>query len=271
MANEDHSPNVDGWSLQRATKLNPRAAAFFAGVAILVSVVSYVASLKLDTSTWLPVSIVILLLGMIIHVVTAGKKLGVYSAQAQVLFWFAVVVFMFAIIAYLVMALTGKPTPVPCAISPGSKDCKVALSHFERETIREYRELEEKVPANLDMIPTESKSSIGTLQIPKSSPQAKNFANLSLYVQFSGYPRASIVNLSRGLRDAGWSVQGADRGGERLESAQGFNEVRFREGNRAAATLLAEQINATSALQKRVVLNQTNLVNPDTLELWVSQ
>lgn len=50
-------------------------------------------------------------------------------------------------------------------------------------------------------------------------------ADERVYIQFAGCGRDRIVELAASLVAAGWRVEGADRGGERIKAAEGMNEV----------------------------------------------
>lgn len=96
---------------------------------------------------------------------------------------------------------------------------------------------------------------------------------LRVFVQFAGLlRREDVISVSRGLRDAGWNVQGADQGGERIAAAAGLNEVRYSSlANEDAARVLAQQIQATNLLKHPVTVRRNPDIRPDTLEVWISR
>ena len=96
---------------------------------------------------------------------------------------------------------------------------------------------------------------------------------MRVYVQFAGLlRREDVVSVSRGLRDTGWNVQGADQGGERTVAASGFNEVRYLSpANEVAAKVLAQQIQATNLIKHPIAVTLNTNVRPDTLEVWISR
>ena len=95
---------------------------------------------------------------------------------------------------------------------------------------------------------------------------------LQIFVQFAGLlRREDVIAVSRGLRAAGWNVQGADQGGERIAAAAGLNEIRYFPANEEAAKVLAQQIQATNLLKRPVTLQPRRDIRPDVLEVWISR
>jgi len=52
-------------------------------------------------------------------------------------------------------------------------------------------------------------------------------AAAEVFLLYAGLDRDQTEPLAQTLRAAGWNVQSADRGGDRVDAAQGLNEVRF--------------------------------------------
>lgn len=89
-----------------------------------------------------------------------------------------------------------------------------------------------------------------------------------VYIQFAGFQRAQIAALNRGLRNAGWTVQG--QSGERLSKAAGLNEVRWSGSNEQAAIDLKDAINAANLTSKPLRIRQAD-VGATNLEVWISR
>ena len=96
-------------------------------------------------------------------------------------------------------------------------------------------------------------------------------ADYRVSVQFAGViQRPDVRHMMLALQATGWSVQGAESGGERRANAA--SEVRFsREQDRRAAEDLAAEVQASNVPGRsvRAVLNRA--VAPATLEVWISR
>jgi hypothetical protein len=96
-----------------------------------------------------------------------------------------------------------------------------------------------------------------------------------LFIQFAGYDRSDVVSLAERLGEEGWMIEGADRGGERVATAAGLNEVRyFHPGDAALAAALAQDIwtvrpGRTISVQD-LSATAYGQSTPGHLELWVS-
>jgi hypothetical protein len=97
-----------------------------------------------------------------------------------------------------------------------------------------------------------------------------------VYIQFAGYTRDQIVELAGDLTAAGWRVEGADRGGERIAAAQGINEVRYfnaADAERAAALVADAAAWAPDVGLQIVDLSASAYAQaaPGLLEIWISE
>jgi hypothetical protein len=97
-----------------------------------------------------------------------------------------------------------------------------------------------------------------------------------IFVQFAGYGRDDIVTLASALVEDGWPVEDAKRGGERIGSAQGLNEVRyFHPDDAAIAAALADATGAALAGATVIVedlsASKYAMAAPGHLEIWVSR
>jgi hypothetical protein len=103
-------------------------------------------------------------------------------------------------------------------------------------------------------------------------PDAPPTEGRRVFIQFAGsLNRDAAVSLARALQGAGWRVEGAEQGGERLSSAFGLNEVRyFNAEDAGAAAALAEAVAAALGSEAPRVRDFTRLsARPGHLELWV--
>jgi hypothetical protein len=101
-------------------------------------------------------------------------------------------------------------------------------------------------------------------------------ARTQLFIQFAGYPRSEVVTLATALKDSGWQVVGGDRGGERVTTAAGLNEVRyFNPEDAALAAALAETLHAADPAKPIKVQDLSassyGKAQPGLLEVWVSE
>jgi hypothetical protein len=96
-----------------------------------------------------------------------------------------------------------------------------------------------------------------------------------VYIQFAGYQRDRIVALAEALVAAGWRVEGADRGGERIAAAKGMNEVRyFNAADAERATALAAKAGEWAGGQVFAVVDLSTgkygQPKQGLLEVWLS-
>lgn len=91
-----------------------------------------------------------------------------------------------------------------------------------------------------------------------------------VYIQFAGgIARGEVVDLNHALRESGWNVQGPS--GERIATAAGLNEVRYsRDADAEAAQALASALTQAGIAGRRVQARQLAIIEPDTLEVWIS-
>jgi hypothetical protein len=91
----------------------------------------------------------------------------------------------------------------------------------------------------------------------------------TVYVQFAGYSRETIVSLADHLANLGWRVPSSDKGGERLSIAAGLAQVRYSSSeNRPAANALAADIRATG-VNEQVLAVENPDIGADHLEVWI--
>ena len=99
-----------------------------------------------------------------------------------------------------------------------------------------------------------------------------------VYIQFAVLSRDDVVSLAMQLVGFGWSVQGADAGGERLAAADGLMEVRFfYPDDQPRAELLAQNVSQSRPGNPPVAVRDLSgsglagSVPPGHFELWISR
>lgn len=97
-----------------------------------------------------------------------------------------------------------------------------------------------------------------------------------LFIQFAGYERAEVVKLAGFLSSSGWRVEGGDRGGERVGTAAGLNEVRYFNpsdaGLAAALAATLQEVNPGKVIGVQdLSATSYGKAAPGLLEIWVSQ
>lgn len=95
-------------------------------------------------------------------------------------------------------------------------------------------------------------------------------SNYKVFIQFAGLiTRDSIKELNAALKTGGWKVQSDS--GERILAAAGLNEVRYKNiGDKEAAEALANAITASRLTAAPVTIKQLSIINPGSLEVWIS-
>jgi hypothetical protein len=97
-----------------------------------------------------------------------------------------------------------------------------------------------------------------------------------VFIQFAGYGRDRIVELATALVAAGWRVEAADRGGERIAAAEGMNEIRyFNTADAEQAAALASAASAWAPARGFTIVDLSASAyaqpTPGLLEIWVSE
>lgn len=97
-----------------------------------------------------------------------------------------------------------------------------------------------------------------------------------VFIQFAGYKRGWVVGVAEKLAEAGWRIEGGDRGGERIAAAAGLNEVRyFHSADAERAAALAEAVAAAAPGTVATVVDLSGSTygqtQPGLLEVWISE
>lgn len=173
---------------------------------------------------------------------------GVLGAM---ILWFVTLLVIASVVVFFVSAIFPRQTPFPPV------EC---LARFWLKC----EEVEDNVAAR-NAPAVEVEESVP----PVPSATVPNFGDFRVFVQFAGYNRETIIEMARTLSGAGWRVEGGARGGERIGSAAGKAEIRFRsDAEEAAARALAAQIVATG-VKPEVAVRRMEIIRPGTLEVWI--
>jgi hypothetical protein len=109
--------------------------------------------------------------------------------------------------------------------------------------------------------------------IPPSTTGAIRRADYKTFVQFAGsVDRDDVREMMRGLKAAGWNVQGVEGGGQRTPAAAGQREIRYSQpGDEEAAKALAQEVQAKFPVSGTISTKLTPGVSPGNIEVWVSR
>jgi MinD-like ATPase involved in chromosome partitioning or flagellar assembly len=105
------------------------------------------------------------------------------------------------------------------------------------------------------------------------APRTIKPGNYRVFVQFAGVLRREDVRtMMESLHKAGWNVQGVEGGGERTTAAAGQNEIRYgNEADASAAQALADVVQGTRIVSKKISIKHNPNLETGTLEVWISQ
>jgi hypothetical protein len=121
---------------------------------------------------------------------------------------------------------------------------------------------------------TRTAAPASTPPVKSPTPVAANIqpSRYQVFVQFAGVlTRDSVRAMMQKLKEQGWNVQGVAGGGERKASAAGTSEIRFKDGDEAAAQALAASVQTFGLTARPVGVKQNNTIDSGTLEVWISR
>lgn len=192
---------------------------------------------------------------------------GLPSILRTFLAWLLVVLFSVWLVILLVQVITGNRFTPPiasarCLVMPWHPICENAISSAN-------------VPAS--SAPSATQETADT-PVGQEAPIPSGSGVTAVHVQFAGYSRTRVIEVSSGLAEAGWPVRGAEQGGERLAAASGLNEVRFFHPEDAeAASNLAVAVSAALPGQPSIEVRDFSRTPVAAsaglghLEVWISQ
>ncbi|MFA5985635.1 MAG: hypothetical protein WC782_16570 [Methylococcaceae bacterium] len=129
------------------------------------------------------------------------------SILPRVIVWYFTSLLLLTVSVFWVQAILRTPAPflveARCFVDLWSQGCPLGTS----------------VAQKVEVAPL-----FDATQQSDSAPDKRN----RVYVQFAGaLSREDIIKVSLKLKDEGWNVQGAERGGERTAQAVGIDQVRY--------------------------------------------
>jgi hypothetical protein len=231
--------------ISKGAKLNPAFTRIVFGVPLIAAALAIALKLVDDPKTAIIGGIITILGAVIAFVVSIlGKVEGLQSTAI----WFVrVCLLLFCAVTILIVTSVffRWPQPLQCIVRP-LDDCSRQAGN----------ELNSVAPAEVAKPPTAASPSV-------------NRSAFTVYVQFAGYQRPTVQGFSSSLKATGWKVPGE----ERIATAAGLNEIRYRaDKDKAAAELLASDL--AKAQQKAVdaiKIRRIPIITDGTLEVWISQ
>lgn len=105
-----------------------------------------------------------------------------------------------------------------------------------------------------------------------AQPIALRNKDYKVWIQFAGtITREEMIQLGAAIKRKWPQTPGASRGGERTKAAAGYNEVRYGpQADETAARNLANDINSIGNFPP-VKVEQSTLISPGSLEIWLSR
>lgn len=254
--------------IQELLKVDQKTAVFLLTGLGLLSVIGAALAANIDAETFTRYAIILLVITFLCRTIVAIPIDGLLTRLAG---W-VLVIFFFAFTAYAVAsglfsAQTGlaplsktraKPPisfpSIKCLLQPFA-DCQALLDAEAVST--------DKAPVI---------KPVDEAVTPTPAPAAiVDKLKYTIYVQFAGYQRETVVKMAAALQATGWKIPRADLGGERLAAAAGLAQVRYSaDADKAAAELLASDINQTG-IKSGVKATQNPVITPGVLEVWIGQ
>lgn len=274
-------------------RINPEAAKLVSGGFLVMTVaLSLVQETRDERFSFGPMLVVLVVVMLIMLGLSSSR-----TVARSVLGWFVIVVFIIWSAAIMAQAVTGNkfeqlgsaycighlhfPEVCQRSTAAASQDDAargIPLAVREPVAAREPDVSPPQAPFPQGMLPQAVPPA--TNQIPPAAPGEPTAPPAAdhdrIFIQFAGYPRDTIVQLATSLSAEGWNVADRQRGGERLASATGLNEVRFfHAADEAAAIALGQR---TAAHLSKPTISVKDLsrtpyaqsARQGHLELWLS-
>ena len=296
--------------ITKLLSVNPGAAKFILGGLGVFAAAAIVLSWQIDTAE--AGRIAIFILGFAALVVIGSNFPGRISRMAAWLLFglFSVFAILFST-QFLCSSCLSPPVPnAGCMISPLAKGCGVSLTPTQVAEIEtpetevppsepqsdvDVQSQAEDAPVIETLVPQatttpERRETVSALtaadiadalesrpQLTRGLGPTRDMASSSIvYIHFAGsLTRELIIGVADQLVAAGWRVEGANNGGERLVSAYGLNEVRFfNKADEDAARVLANEISRMRLTGKNVAIRDLSDAGYSAaeghLEVWIS-
>ncbi|WP_377291464.1 hypothetical protein [Rhizobium sp. SG2393] len=254
-------------TLRELLKVDHTTAIFLMATMTILAIVGAFAAFNIDAWTLLLYGLVSLILTFLFTVIAA---IVASRATRQILGW---IVLALALAWLFLTAAGGLFNPVTGLIASifESRTPPVWLKGIECwvRPLENCTKVQDTI-ATSDAAP--AIKPVDEAEAPATTPAAAvDKSKYTIYVQFAGYQRQTVIDAAKALQAAGWKVQGAAQGGQRLAAAAGLSQVRYSaDADKAAAELLASDINQTG-IKGGVAATQNPVIVPGVLEIWIGQ
>lgn len=106
-------------------------------------------------------------------------------------------------------------------------------------------------------------------RLEEPAPASKS--DYTVYIQFAGFPRSTVVASAKALADEfKWTIPAVEQGGERTKDAAGKNEIRIGDENdRDRAETLANDLVKTGLVDQPPTIRFNSNISPRNMEVWV--
>lgn len=229
--------------LAQGAQLNPRFTKYAIGVAVVLAVLAIAKSYFGDDWFTIIYGSALVFVGMLI--VAVISQLRAIPGLEVTIMWFVRVlllgltVLLFTAVSY---AVSGFPSTFPCTARFNAGGCSRLVAN----------------PPAPPAVPAAAP--------PPAAEDPAIRKQYTVYVQFAGFMRPTIIDGTTVLRQLGWQVPGE----ERIGTAAGLREIRYRAAeDKPAADLLAADLGKTKL--PAVKVRQVGIITRGTLELWISQ
>lgn len=265
--------------ITHALRVDRRMAKFILGGLTLLGAAALVISWDYDLDKIFRVAIFILVFCVAIAILANIRGL-ISLIAAWVILGVGVIYIGLGAAQFLTLSsLTPPVPPFLCFISPVDARCTQLAQSAAIETATVVGQAVDApaVTAPGQPAATTTTTNGATEQPVPPPPPPLPARNAKVYVQFAGaLDRGAMKTFSNGLAALGWTVPGASRGGERIASAAGLNEVRFfHASDKPAAERLARDATDASPAGKTVKprdLSDGYINSPaGQIELWISR
>lgn len=185
------------------------------------------------------------------------------SILPRIIVWYFTSLLLLTVSAFWIQAILRPPAPflveARCFVDLWSQGCPLGTP----------------IAQNVEVAPSPKiESPQGSSQETIYKPDKRN----RVYVQFAGtLSRQEVTKVSLKLKEGGWNVQGAERGGERTAQAVGIDQVRYFHGeDKVMAENLATKYNEFASwqgfdqLSVAFVAGHESRVPVGHLEVWTS-
>lgn len=250
--------------LTKLLAVDENTAKFIFGGIALFAAAAIVLGFHIDLNTAVRVVVLILVGGFVVRALVAIPVGGLlYTVAGWIL-----MIFFFLVLAAAVFGALFNPTTGLLVLDTSRNGAQTSWLQGIECLVRPLQScvtVQDAVtaPANNPVPVAPVQENADTAAVEKGK--------YTIYIQFAGYQRGTIMDVARSLEGAGWIVAGRSQGGERLASAAGLSKVVYgQDSAKAAAEQLARDINQTGVKSDvKAVLDP--IIPEATLEVWIGQ